>query len=830
MPKNIIASDFLRVVVEDHEISTSERIEIEDNKKWIPLLSSLPNASTLLLIKGTEFDSIPLRLITKTDDSLTLQSDNTNLSIQLEIKLVDRDLIHFKYYLKWNSKLKLSKLIANYSILLEPAPSYKWVPHIRPQKNYVIADHVFRSPAIIYNKDQIAFALMPDLDILRENRPFQALMDLNLKKEEIGGNPRIYYGFGNYKPVEHIFFKHDPKKKMKIKKGTNLSFGYYIKAFKETPVPEVLESINSFLWQTYGRKLLYSSLNPQILPYKINVEEAFKVIFERHKFWVNFKIDEQECGGVFHNTWLGKRKRKLKFRKPEETKKTRNIAEIAGQETLLGKIIMHFSHSLWWIKRFDWFTRTFPVIRRTAEIWNNAWFMNIRTGYSFRYFGELWNDPDLSLKGDKTLNTVLNLPRTQGVFPTVFYPASYDATEYSTINGLKAFTYTDDFNLVDVSLAMYWALKFYQDFEKRSETQEKSKELLDLLKKIQLKNGAIPTYINFEEDNQTPIISDVLIDSASSGAPLMFLTEYYKISKDDRILPIAEKIAGYLQKEIIPQNKWHDFEPFFSCTHFPMDIYCDYTQSHVMNALCIYWCAEGLKELYRITKKDEYLKSGEQVMAILNLFQQIWDQPYISFNTFGGFCSQNADAELSDARQGLFVRVYMEYYLITGKKEYMERAIATLRACWAMQLLKEYKDQCPGNIKGIGTVDGIDRGCVCENYGHSGHDFRIPGYIMFDWGVGSSASATAYVKKHFGDLFLDFREQAAWGIDGILVQTSEFSENRIVLTINKLPEKKSILVKARDVPRDRVEIVINDQSLGLKKKEDLESGIEISLE
>ena len=160
----------------------------------------------------------------------------------------------------------------------------------------------------------------------------------------------------------------------------------------------------------------------------------------------------------------------------------------------------------------------------------------------------------------------------------------------------------------------------------------------------------------------------------------------------------------------------------------------------------------------------------------------------------------------------------------------MERAIATLRACWAVQLLKEYEEQCPGNIQGIGSIDGIDRGCVCENYGHSGHDFRIPGYIMFDWGVGTSASATAYVKKHFGDIFIDFKEGNAWGIDGIIVQSADFKDNSVVLSIDKLPEKSSTLIKARDVPQAQIELVINHNSYGLFAKKELESGLKIEFQ
>jgi hypothetical protein len=826
MPDRVIENEFVRVRVEETPDLTIERIELNDGTNWVPLLSSLPMFGTLLFVKNKFYYSKLLSYKSGTPTSLIFQLDEPDASITLEINLTSRDMLHYKYEIQSKAKFSLSKLIAGYKVSLGTDPDFKWVPHLRPKEHYVMGDHIFRSPVIIFSKNAYSFAFIPDLALLGNNRPFQTLMDLNLKSEGTEGSPQLVFGFGNYRPIGHVFFKHNPKKLMKIKKGTNLPFGYYIKIFKDTPANQILEQVNGFLWATYGRPLLKANLNPQVLPYDKNVEEGFKAILERHKYWVDFPLNNQACGGVFQNTWLGKRKRKLKFTAPEDAAKrrTENISQIAGQETFIGKIIMHLANSAWWIRRFDWFTRTFPIIKRTAEIWNNAWFLNIRTGYGFRAFGELWQDAELSRKGTIILNTVLNLPRTHGAFPSVILPASWDATTVSTINGLKAFVFTDDFHLVDTALTMYWALKFYQDFEPREEIKHRSAELLELLEEIQLPNGAIPTYINFEADKKTPIVKDTLINSASTGAPLMFLTEYYKVSKEPRIIPIAEKIVKYLQTEIIPQNKWHDFEPFFSCTHFPLDFYDAYTKSHVMNALCIYWSAEGLKELYKITNKREYLEAGAHVLSILSLFQQVWNQPYMHFNTFGGFCSQNADAELSDARQGLFIRTYMEYYLLTGKHEYMERAIATLRASWAMQLLREYEDQCPGNLKGISTLDGIDRGCVCENYGHSGHDLRIPGYIMFDWGVGTCISATAYAKKHFGDLFLDFKEQAAWGLDGILVRASEFATKIIHLTIEKLPTKNTFIIKARDVPSPEIELIINTNSLGRVPKAALESG------
>ncbi|MHA1264024.1 MAG: hypothetical protein ACTSRS_02215 [Candidatus Helarchaeota archaeon] len=830
MTKYQLESDYLRLILDVGEKGTSEKIEIKEQTNMIPILSSLDGYHTLLFIKKAKISHEKLVIKSQTDSELILEGVETPFQLTLKISLMDPQVLHFKYTLQCPSTLKISKLIALYSILLHTRPTFIWVPHLRPKKHYVIGDHVFRSPVIMYCVKNAAFAFIPDLDLLKTNRPFQSFLDLNLSSEAIGGVPHLCYGFGNYTPTSHIFFKHNPSKYLKIKKDSPISFGYYLKFFRSTPVHEILSDVNAFLWQSYGRPLLHASFAPQVLPYRVNVEEGLKAIFDRHGYWADFTVSGQECGGIFQNSWMGKRKKKLQFITPEKVKKhkSKNISQIAGQESFLGKLIMHFSNSPWWIRRFDWFTRTFPIITRTAEIWNNAWFLNIRTGYGLRCLGELWGNQELVDKGNKILNTVLNLPRVRGVFPSVIFPAAPNTSIISTINGLKAFIYIDDYHLVDTSLTMYWALKYYQDFKPRPEIIEKSAELVDLLAEIQQENGAIPTFIGFEADQKTPLIRDLLLDSASSGAALMFLTEYYKSTKDTHALEIAEKIAQYLQSNIIPINKWHDFEPFFSCTHFPLDLFCNYTNSHVMNALCIYWCAEGFKELYRISDNPLHLQLGERILAILSLFQQIWNLPYISYNTFGGFGSQNADAELSDARQGLFVRTYVEYYLLTGKKEYMERAIATLRACWAMQLLNEYKEQCPGNLKGINTLNGVDRGCVCENYGHSGHDLRIPGYIMFDWGVGTSIQATAYVKKAIGDLFLDFKEQLAWGIDGLVVKNATFSKARVELTLEILPRDQSFTIKARAVPQDFIELIINGNSLGNLSKTALETGFSAS--
>jgi hypothetical protein len=158
----------------------------------------------------------------------------------------------------------------------------------------------------------------------------------------------------------------------------------------------------------------------------------------------------------------------------------------------------------------------------------------------------------------------------------------------------------------------------------------------------------------------------------------------------------------------------------------------------------------------------------------------------------------------------------------------MERAIAALRASWALQLLSEYKEVSPGNLIGIDTLNTIDRGCMSENYGHSGRDERIHNFILFDWGNGTATTATAYVKKHFGDLFIDWKEKLVWGIDGILMKHFDFFEGKLEINCEFIEGKDYVLIRSREPPSEPVDIILNGKKINYSKI-DLESGFKLDL-
>ena len=789
----LLERENMRVSLMEHENHYEEVIAIKLNNEWVPILGSLTGYNTLQLENFRNKSPMIFNYLKSKKKKIYFQLINGDFEIKLDYCMEESNILHVRYQILTNQDVEFSKLGVRYQVFIGQNPDFTWIPHICPRDDLVVGDHVFRSPVMIYRKNDLAFIFLPDLKTISKNRPFQMFMDMKLESSE----SLFSFGFGSYQPYKHVLFRHKINELLQAKEKTDLTFRYYLIVMVNKTDLEIIQFINKFLWEKYGRKFYYESLSPQIIPFEKNVREGFDAIFKRHKFWGDIEINGVNCGGFWVGSWLGKDKSPLKFFNPS------NIDE---------------------------FKYNFNRKSKNAAIYNNPWFLNIRSSYGIKYFGENWHNKDLLEKSNAMMNLMLQLPRNHGLFPSIVLPSSKETSECITINGTKGWGPIDYYHVVDATLAMYWGLRITRDFNlPSSEIKQKSFELANFLAECQLDNGAIPTFINFDENNN-PIIIDDLINSASSGASLMFFTELYKISGDSKILNTCEKIAKFISSEIIPVDKWHDFEAFYSCT-YPQKVEYDYfTHSNIMNNLCIYWCAEGFIELYRISHEQKYLDEGERILGILSLFQQVWNMPYMNFDTFGGFGVQNADAELNDARQGLFVKTYMEYYLETGKWEYMERGIAALRASWALQILPDYREICPGNFEGITTDNDVDKGCVSENYGHLGRDQRIPGFIMFDWGVGTASMATAYAKKNFGDLFIDFQQNFVFGIDGILIKKFDFEENKVIISYSYLDGIDSFIIKARKPPTGKICITLNDKVLVIDNEQEIINGYKYSIQ
>lgn len=158
----ILEKENLRIRVEEKSNLMREIIEIKDGNKWFPILSNLEGYNTLTFWLKNELFSKKVIFERRKKKKLYYQLEDEDISLNLDYCLEENNILHIRYKIFTNRDLKLSKLAVYYKILLGKDPDFTWVPHIRPKNNLVMGDHIFRSPVIIYKKNNIAFALIPD--------------------------------------------------------------------------------------------------------------------------------------------------------------------------------------------------------------------------------------------------------------------------------------------------------------------------------------------------------------------------------------------------------------------------------------------------------------------------------------------------------------------------------------------------------------------------------------------------------------------------------------------------------------------------------------------
>ena len=152
----------------------------------------------------------------------------------------------------------------------------------------------------------------------------------------------------------------------------------------------------------------------------------------------------------------------------------------------------------------------------------------------------------------------------------------------------------------------------------------------------------------------------------------------------------------------------------------------------------------------------------------------------------------NTDGEWNDARQAQFATTLAEFYELTGKFMYLERAVASARASFALMAIMENRDICPENYLGTGVFFEIHGGSA-ENYGHGGYDSR--NYQSgFHWGTGSALVTASQLIKRYGDIFIDIKAHKGIGIDSAVVRSLDIKGPEISMEIEALNEKEEFLL------------------------------------
>jgi len=303
---------------------------------------------------------------------------------------------------------------------------------------------------------------------------------------------------------------------------------------------------------------------------------------------------------------------------------------------------------------------------------------------------------------------------------------------------------------------------------------------------------------------------------AEGGIHIWFLCELYQATGEKKYLAAAERMATFLAKEVLPHQRWYDFETFYSCSIKPEDFFDSYTGQWPQCTLSMLWATDGYTSLYEATKNPDYIHNAEAVADYAGFFQAVW-QPHfmISAYAFGGFRSQNSDAEWLDMRQSLFGEAFVRLGKLAGRQDLLERGVAAVRSSFAII-------NHPRHIANdIFRYPRYPLGIEPENIDHEGLP-QNPLRSGFDWGEGGGLAAAATLLRHLGGAYLDFAKNLGVGVDGVYVKSFACHGKRIqVELVNQLALLPSaydstypIQFRIEGLAAGKYQLVVNGRALG----------------
>jgi hypothetical protein len=655
------------------------------------------------------------------------------------------------------SEMRVSGLMSTYAFAPDGKDTreygpveFVFTPQLRPAPDEIIADHVFRSPAFILQKGNIAAAVVPDLRTIDgKGRPLLSGADLQVAADR---RPFISFGLMNWKrKKDHVFYAHADTMLSSFGPG-KLAYGFFLYVNASAPPRGAFRDIVRFQWSEYGEPNFLNPVSPQSSPFAAYIHKAW------YEFLPSVALDTAYRGVPV---------------------------------TLLRQGRLAWSNNL-------------PA-GADNDCWFNVWFNALRTAYGMHLYGTAAGDTALVQRSERVLNLALLAPRAGGLAPTIFY---IDSTGGHWVadqvwGGIDSGKLLPMFhNAFTATWMLAWA-----DLvpARRTAILDYTTGIARFLIAHQQPAGVIPSWYDPAGGEPSPVLRD---ENAETAGAALFLSRFAAATGDTASRRAAENAMSYILASVVPDRKWYDFETFFSCSAKPVGFFDTVTGQCPQNTLSMDMAAEACASLFSLTGNKEYVERGSAILDYLCLYQQVWSPRWLSCELFGGFGVQNTDAEWSDARQGYFAMTLMEYYALTGRREYFERGVAALRAMFSL-------------------FESADSPRTAENYGHSGGD-APSGVTGLHWGTGSSVVSVHLISALYGDAYVNVRDGWGAGIDGCRIPSVRAGEGVIRLTLlDNVGVHRTVHVKFGYTADRSYSVIVNDRPLGQFTPGELQRGIDV---
>jgi hypothetical protein len=623
----------------------------------------------------------------------------------------------------WNLKDSVKQNDLQINILPAFKPTFNWAPQLTPSDEHIIAQHVFRTPALIVASSKKELTIIPDIDMLKKGSPVDWYMDMDASAN------KLTIGMSESKVKEHVLFVRKPGA---VFPPGKIELGFYI-LITNDPVDlfDPFKKVLSFFWKKWGEPLYKSGEllhHKDLEPY---VKQTYEWAFDSWKksVWQEFNLNGKDVGApVF-------------------------IVNVTQSPDYQGQ----------------------PDEREFRSIWNQAWFSSLRSAEGLYRYARIKKDSAYKNYALKTKELALSFPQKKGFFYSVIATkmktVEINGKKYNRSEGWDTYyfgnsnrnPYSNDpekspFHILDMSYTAYLMLTWYDELEKDNRLLTYATKYADALIKIQNKDGFFPGWISV--DSLKPL--GYLNESPESSMSVTFLLKLYQITKKKKYLESALLCMNSVIKKIISVSQWEDFETYWSCSRYgSLDLVGKKVERNNMfkqNTLSMYYTAQALYNCYEITHQENYLKYGLRTLNEMLMYQASWQPPYMYVNVLGGFGVMNGDAEWNDSRESLFAGLIVKYGKLTGNRDFVQRGLAALRASFVMMytpLNPRTKKQWEAKWKFFGPKD---YGFIMENYGHGGETnpegLGIGEFTIFDWGNGAAAEAYNRMVDHFGKSFI----------------------------------------------------------------------------
>ncbi|MDI9434122.1 MAG: hypothetical protein QM570_20590 [Planctomycetota bacterium] len=652
------------------------------------------------------------------------------------------------------------ELAVRFDLAIEP--DFWWAPHLAPEDGYVIAQHVFRAPALIVQRKSLTLVVTPDLDAVGRRAANPWFMDYDATQN------KMWLGMTLTDIPEHVLFKKTPG--MTFAPGP-VELSFFVTAYHDDgAVRNPWSKVASFQWQRWGSPLLAKG-EPLPAPLATYVKHTYDWAFDG---WGRFVWQEFDLGGVR-----------------------------VGAPQFIVNISQSPNHP------GPWYQREF------LSIWNQAWFSSLRSASGLFRYARQTSDDELLRKARLTKALALAAPMKDGLFPAVIgtanetvevdgrklpRPRGWEHASWSNSNrsphdhGISSQWY----HVLDASWTALLMLRWYEDLERDERLLRYACAYADRLLSLQDAEGFFPGWLHPETHQPGPVMNRTPETSMS----VTFLLKLSEMTGRIKYGDAAVHAMDAVVKEIVPEGRWEDFETYWSCCGWGRDKYLGKkiarNAMHKQNSLSIFWTAEALLATFRTTNEPRYLEWGRRTLDELSMGQQVWQPPFIYVPALGGFGVMNCDGEWNDSRQTLFAELFLDYYRETGEPAYFERGVAALKSGFIMMY-------CPENPTVRAMWEKVypwfgpkDYGFTMENYGHGGRTSPegegMGVFTIYDWGNGAAAEAAMRIGDRYGHVYIDRSRRHAFGIDKVQVRRSGAEWE----LINETAESRSLRIAFED--------------------------------